>query len=80
MPRRPRLMIEGGLYHVYNRCARGEDVFGDLEEAARFVERLREVKARDGRAGLRTWLRGVMSIVILDLEYTPGDSASIISD
>lgn len=79
MPRRPRLMIEGGLYYVYNRCARGEDVFGDFGEAARF-ERLREVKARDGRAGLRTWLRGVMSIVILDLEYTPGDSASIISD
>jgi len=41
-------MIEGGLYHVYNRFARGEDLFGDPEEAIRFVEWLRWVKDRDG--------------------------------
>jgi REP element-mobilizing transposase RayT len=41
-------MIEGGLYHVYNRFARGEEVFGDPEEATCFVERLRETKNRDG--------------------------------
>ena len=36
------------MYHVYNRFARGEDVFADPEEATEFVERLREVKDRDG--------------------------------
>ena len=48
MPRRPRLLIEGGLYHVYNRCARGEPVFGDPQEAIEFVELIRAVKERDG--------------------------------
>jgi hypothetical protein len=42
------VVIEGGLYHVYNRFARGEDVFADPEEAVAFVELLREVKQRDG--------------------------------
>ncbi|MEJ2581536.1 MAG: hypothetical protein P8127_07855 [Acidobacteriota bacterium] len=40
--------MEGGLYHVYNRFARGEDVFADPEEAIEFAELLREVKRRDG--------------------------------
>jgi REP element-mobilizing transposase RayT len=40
-------LIEGGLYHVYNRFARGEDVFADPEEAVQFVELLRNVKQRD---------------------------------
>jgi hypothetical protein len=48
MPRRPRILIEGGLYHVYNRFARGESVFSDPEEAIAFVELLRDVKQRDG--------------------------------
>ena len=48
MARRPRVFVEGALYHVYNRFARGEGVFGDPEEAIDFVERLREVKTRDG--------------------------------
>lgn len=48
MPRRRRELIEGGLYHVCNRFARGEPIFGDPEEAIAFVDRLREVKARDG--------------------------------
>ena len=48
MPRCPRLFVEGGLYHVYNRFARGENVFADPEEAIEFVELLREVKQRDG--------------------------------
>jgi REP element-mobilizing transposase RayT len=48
VPRRPRILIEGGLYHVYNRFARGECVFEDPEEAAAFVDLLREVKRRDG--------------------------------
>ena len=42
MPRRPRVLIEGGLYHVYNRFARGEDVFADPEEAIEFLGLLRD--------------------------------------
>ena len=41
------MLIEGALYHVYNKFARGEGVFGDPEEAIGFVELLREVKRRD---------------------------------
>ena len=48
MPRSLRVFVEGGLYHVYNRFARGENVFADPEEAIGFVELLREVKQRDG--------------------------------
>jgi len=47
MPRRPRALIEGGVYHVYNKFARGEDVFADPEEAIEFVELLRAMKQRD---------------------------------
>jgi len=48
MPRRARELIEGGIYHVYNRVASGEDIFADPETAVGFVEQLREVKERDG--------------------------------
>ena len=48
MPRCRRVFVEGGLYHVYNRFARGESVFADPEEAIEFVDLLREVKRRDG--------------------------------
>jgi len=48
VPRRRRVFVEGGLYHVYNRFARGEDVFANPEEAIEFAELLREVKQRDG--------------------------------
>jgi putative transposase len=48
VPRNLRVFVEGGLYHVYNRFARGESVFADPEEAIEFVELLREVKRRDG--------------------------------
>ena len=40
-------MIEGGLYHVYNRFARGEEVFADPEEGVEFVDLLRSLKQRD---------------------------------
>ena len=40
MARRPRVFVEGALYHVDNRFARGEGVFGDPDEAIEFVERL----------------------------------------
>ncbi len=39
MPRRPRVSIEGGIYHVYNRFALG---------AERFLKLLRTARDRDG--------------------------------
>lgn len=47
MPRAPRNLIEGGLYHVYNRFARGEEIFSDAEEAIEFLDLLRDLKQRD---------------------------------
>jgi REP element-mobilizing transposase RayT len=48
MPRAPRVFVEGGIYHVYNRVTRGEGAFAEDGEAERFVELVREVKKRDG--------------------------------
>jgi len=48
MPRGRRVMVEGGLYHEYNRFARGESVFTDQDEVVEFAELLGEVKQRDG--------------------------------
>jgi len=48
MPRRPREFIEGGIYHVYNRFARGDEIFREDDEAERFRELLHEVRRRDG--------------------------------
>jgi len=42
------MVVEGGLYHVYNRIASGEHVFADPEEAREIVELIRDVKKRDG--------------------------------
>ena len=47
MPRRPRQLIEGGVYHVYNRAASGESVFSDPEIAIGFLDLVREVAQRD---------------------------------
>ena len=38
MPRKPRIFVEGGVYHVYNRVASGEDVFADPNEAIELIE------------------------------------------
>ena len=48
MVRKARVEIEGGVYHVYNRFARGADLFADPEEAIEFLELLRKVRDRDG--------------------------------
>jgi REP element-mobilizing transposase RayT len=48
VPRPHRNLLEGGLYHVYNRLSSGEEVFADPGEAARFVELIRVAKRRDG--------------------------------
>ena len=47
MPRRPRVFVEGGMYHVYCRLARGSSSLGGKEEATAFVAILAEVKKRD---------------------------------
>ena len=48
MPRAPRVFIEGGIYHVYNRITRGERVFSEDGEAQRLFDLMREIKKRDG--------------------------------
>jgi len=48
MTRPNRILVEGGVYHVYNRLSRGERVFDQETEAAAFVGLLREVAERDG--------------------------------
>jgi REP element-mobilizing transposase RayT len=47
MGRRPRALLAGGIYHVYNRVARGEHVFSDDDEAERFEALLATTKKRD---------------------------------
>jgi putative transposase len=48
MPRAPRVFVEGGIYHVYNRVTRGELAFADDGEADRLVDVMRDVRQRDG--------------------------------
>ena len=48
MPRSPRVFVEGGIYHVYNRVTRGERVFSEDAEAERLLDSMREIKQRDG--------------------------------
>jgi putative transposase len=48
MPRRPRVFVEGGIYHVYNPFARGSELFSEPEEANAFLEILRKARDRDG--------------------------------
>ena len=47
MGRRPRILVAGGIYHVYNRVSRGEHVFRNDEEADRLEELLAITKKRD---------------------------------
>jgi putative transposase len=48
MTRPDRIVVEGGVYHVYNRLGRGERVFDEEAEAAAFVSLFRDVVERDG--------------------------------
>ncbi len=48
MPRSPRVFLEGGVYHVYNRVTRGERVFGEDHEALFLLDTMRKVRERDG--------------------------------
>jgi len=48
MPRRPRVFVDGGIYHVYNRFARGAELLSEPEEAIEFIEILSKARDRDG--------------------------------
>ncbi len=48
MPRRPRIFVAGGTYHVYCRAARGERPFVDEAVADAFVSMLAVVKREHG--------------------------------
>jgi len=47
MGRRPRILVAGGIYHVYNRVSRGEHVFREEDEADRLEAVLAATKKRD---------------------------------
>ena len=47
MGRQPRVLLPGGIYHVYNRVSRGAHVFRDEGEADRFEGLLATTKKRD---------------------------------
>ena len=47
MPRSPRVFVEGGIYHVFNRVTRGEKVFAEDSAAQHFLDVLQETKQRD---------------------------------
>jgi REP element-mobilizing transposase RayT len=42
------LFVEGAVYHVYNRCARGAEPFAKRKAAERFVDTLARARDRDG--------------------------------
>lgn len=48
MARGPRMFIEGGVYHVYNRTASGEPVLAGAAEANALFELFSTIKTRDG--------------------------------
>ena len=48
MPRAHRQLLKDGLYPIYNRFARGEEISAESDEADRFVSMIREAKKRDG--------------------------------
>ena len=54
MGRPQRALVEGGVYHVYNRTARADPVFGDDGEAGRLVEIIRRQMRQDG-VGVLAW-------------------------
>ncbi len=58
MPRAPRILEEGRIYHVYNRVAGGSSEFEDAALASRFVALLRDVARRDDLTVLAWCLLG----------------------
>jgi putative transposase len=47
MPRKPRVIVSGGMYHVYCRFARGQRVFAEEAQCRSFLELVREACQRD---------------------------------
>jgi REP element-mobilizing transposase RayT len=45
MPRKPRLFVSGGVYHVYCRTHRGEKRFSSKNDADSFIETVAEVSS-----------------------------------
>jgi putative transposase len=58
MTRPERVFLEGVVYHVYNRLARGERVFDEETTAGAFVDLVREVAQRDELTVLAWCLMG----------------------
>ena len=48
MPRRARVVVEDAVYNVYNRFARGAEIFTSSEDTERFVDLLDRARERDG--------------------------------
>ncbi len=48
MPRRPRVLVDGGIYHVFNRGNNRHDLFCDQEDAGIFLSYLYEIKQELG--------------------------------
>ncbi len=48
MQRPPRVFVEDGIYHVYNRVTRGERVFAEDQEAKLLLDAMRKARDRDG--------------------------------
>jgi len=48
MPRKPRILVPGAVYHVYNRISSGERVFEDEKVAGELIELIRDAANRDG--------------------------------
>jgi putative transposase len=47
MPRKPRVVVPGGIYQVYCRFARGQRVFAEEAQCRSFLELLGEASRRD---------------------------------
>ena len=47
MGRRPRILVAGGIYRVYNRVAHGKPALSDRDEAADIIGTIHETKKRD---------------------------------
>jgi len=54
MGRPRRMLVEGGVYHVYNRVARGAMALAEEGEAERFAGLIRKLKQQDG-FGVLAW-------------------------
>jgi len=55
MPRRPRLFVAGGIYHVYCRTHRGEIRFGQEPDSGAFLEIVSKV-ATHQRLEIMGWV------------------------